>query len=83
MAAWKRRSTASAMVGSDGARTSITMAAASPVAARSVSICAARKALITDASPSLNFGVRRKVVWNRTRPRRHATATTQLRANHT
>src|SRR2546430_17648838 len=71
------------MMGADGDLTSIAKAAVMPAAARRVSICAARKALMTDASLSLNFGVRRKAVWKRTRPRRQARVTTQLSANHT
>ena len=58
-------------------------AAPMPAAASRASIWDERSAFRIDGSPSLDFGVRRKAVWNWINPRRQARLTTQLSANQT
>src|SRR6266568_9201620 len=81
--AWNTSSTAIAIVENDGARITIASAATNATSAMKVSVCAARNALTIDACASFSLGVRRNALWNRMRPRTHASVTTQLNANHT
>ena len=83
MEAWNRRRPATAPVEIDGALATIRTAAIRPAPASTDSTWLARRAFTRDASPSFSFGVRKKAAWNVTSPLKHASATTQLNANHT